>query len=92
MKNKPCPICADWKYKSLVKTCPICGGEGGLNEVNDLAAQFMLEQVFEDMEAGRKVWDKPYPCPNSGEPGWEPRSIAELDAIYYRRILAEGKK
>jgi hypothetical protein len=22
--NKSCPICTEWKYKSLVTICPIC--------------------------------------------------------------------
>jgi hypothetical protein len=39
--TKPCPICAEWRYISLVKICPICKKPGGLKEVNDLATEFM---------------------------------------------------
>lgn len=62
-----CPICSDWKYKSLVKTCPICGGEGGLNEVRDLATDFMklwetgtFEQIWE------AIPDRTTPLPENG--------------------------
>jgi hypothetical protein len=37
----PCPICAEWRYISLVKICPICKKPGGLKEVDDLATEFM---------------------------------------------------
>jgi hypothetical protein len=70
-----CPICAEWKYKSLVKTCPICGGPGGIGEVNDLATNFMRlweTGTFEEVWDAIIPWDKPYPCPNSGEPDWKP--------------------
>jgi hypothetical protein len=39
--TKPCPICAEWRYISLVKICPICKKRGGLEEVDDLATEFM---------------------------------------------------
>jgi hypothetical protein len=41
MKTETCPICAEWKYKSLVKVCPICGEKGGLDEVQDIASDFL---------------------------------------------------
>lgn len=41
MKTEPCPICAEWRYKSLVAICPICGEKGGLEEVDDLASDFL---------------------------------------------------
>jgi hypothetical protein len=39
--TKPCSICAEWRYISLVKICPICKEPGGLEEVDDLATEFM---------------------------------------------------
>jgi hypothetical protein len=41
MTTEPCPICAEWRYISLVKICPICKEPGGLEEVGNLAAEFM---------------------------------------------------
>lgn len=52
--TKPCPICAEWRYISLVKKCPICGAKGKKDEVRDAATEFMkiwetgtFEQMFD---------------------------------------------
>jgi hypothetical protein len=38
---KICPICAEWRYRHLVSTCPLCLAPGGLHEVEDLAGDFI---------------------------------------------------
>jgi len=43
-----CPICSEWKYRSLVEICPICGAEGGLKEVDGLADDFLKAYVAAD--------------------------------------------
>jgi hypothetical protein len=46
--TEPCPICAEWRYISLVKVCPICGEAGGLEELNTLAEAFLETVVGND--------------------------------------------
>ncbi len=41
MTTEPCPICAEWRYKSLVEICPICKSEGGLRELDEIAEAFL---------------------------------------------------
>jgi translation initiation factor 2 beta subunit (eIF-2beta)/eIF-5 len=35
--NQPAPICAEWRYISLVKVCPICGAPGKNQELMSAA-------------------------------------------------------
>jgi hypothetical protein len=84
MKTKACPICSEWKYKSLVKTCPLCGRPGGIGEVKSLAEDFLKQLGFEKLWESLTPADPAKGCPNSGEPGWEPRPF-DPEAIYHRK-------
>jgi hypothetical protein len=52
--TEPCPICAEFRYISLVKICPICGAKGKKDEVRDAATEFM--KLFET-GTDEEVWD-----------------------------------
>jgi hypothetical protein len=41
--KKTCPICAEFRYISLVKVCPICGAPGKLHEVDEIADEFLKQ-------------------------------------------------
>lgn len=72
-----CPICSEWRYKSLVKVCLICGRPGGLDEVaglvNDFLRRLELDKVVENME--HQSWPWPEECPNSE--GWIENGIPQ---------------
>jgi hypothetical protein len=57
--TEPCPICAQWKYSSLVAVCPICGAPGKLKEIDEIADEFLRELEL------MKPWPWPEECPNS---------------------------
>jgi hypothetical protein len=43
--------------------------------VKNLAEDFLKQwesKTFEEVWDAIIPWDKPYPCPNSGEPNWKP--------------------
>jgi hypothetical protein len=58
--TKPCPICAEWQYISIVKVCPICGAPGKLQEVEDTAEEFLRLWETGTFE---QIWDVIIPLP-----------------------------
>jgi hypothetical protein len=57
---EPCPICAEWRYISIVKVCPICGAPGKLQEVKDTAEAYLRRLEFQRVwETGtfEQIWD-----------------------------------
>lgn len=57
-----CPICSEWKYRSLVTTCPICGAEGGKAELDELAREYT--EWLLDRAEDERVFGTPMPKPN----------------------------
>jgi hypothetical protein len=58
--TEPCPICAEFRYISLVKICPICGAPGKSQEVRDAAEEYIRRFEFERLwETGtfEQIWD-----------------------------------
>jgi hypothetical protein len=64
--TEPCPICAEYRYISLVRVCPICGLPGRLHEIKDAADDFIRRYEFQRLwETGtfEEVWDAIIPLP-----------------------------
>jgi hypothetical protein len=68
--TKPCPICAEFRYISLVKVCPICGAPGKLQEVKDTAEEF-LKQL--ESQSFQEMWDAIIPLEADTAPHTCPR-------------------
>lgn len=60
--TEPCPICAEFRYISLVTKCPICGAPGKKDEVRDAATEFMKLWETGTFE---EVWDAIIPLPGT---------------------------
>lgn len=64
--TEPCPICAEWRYISIVKVCPICGALGGLREMTSAAEEYNRRYEFQRLwEIGtfEQIWDAIAPLP-----------------------------
>jgi hypothetical protein len=48
-----CPVCAEFRYSSLVSVCPICGAPGKSREVRDAAEEFL--RYFESLTPLRET-------------------------------------
>jgi hypothetical protein len=68
MTSEPCPICAEFRYISLVNVCPICNAPGKLKDVDDIADDFLRTLEL-------KPWPWPEACPNSE--GWLENGIPQ---------------
>jgi hypothetical protein len=81
-----CPICSRMALQEPRCDLPICGAEGGLNELNQTAEDFLrtLEPWPEDFLRALKPWPWPEPCPNSE--GWLENGIPQdvLDKHFQR--------
>jgi hypothetical protein len=68
--TKPCPICAEWRYISLVKICPICGAPGKSSELSSTAEAYLRRlEVQKLCEGGtfEEIWDSIIPA--TADPG-----------------------
>ena len=54
---KVCPLCSEWRYRQLVKICPLCLAPGGLHEVEDLAGDFIRQFEAARLEQYCRAFD-----------------------------------
>ena len=72
--TEPCPICAEFRYISIVKICPICGAPGKLQEVNNAAEEYLRRLEFKRVWGHgtfEELWDAIKPAPY----GWYGHAI-----------------
>jgi hypothetical protein len=65
--TEPCPICAEWRYISLVQVCPICGAPGKKQELASAAEAYLRRlEVQRLWETGtfEQIWDDIRPATN----------------------------
>jgi len=53
--SRICPCCSDYRYAQLVAICPLCGAPGKLNEVEDIAVEYLRELEHENIRDGCEV-------------------------------------